>query len=72
LGAEGFKRKITAIMNADIVGYGKLTGNDKAVIVQVLAVYKNVRSAPSERVFSAKTPNLSIRRLNGDYKILFV
>jgi len=40
LGAEGFKRKINAIMSADIVGYSKLTGYDKAVIVQVLAVYK--------------------------------
>ena len=59
-------------MSADIVVYSKLTGYDKAVIVQVLAVYKNVRSAPSERALSAKTPNLSIRRLNGGDKILFV
>ncbi len=43
--AEGFKRKITAIMSADVVGYSKLMGNDESATVQTLAVYKSVMSA---------------------------
>ena len=43
--AEGFKRKITAIMSADVVGYSKLMGDDEAATVKTLAVYKNVMSA---------------------------
>ncbi len=42
--AEGFKRKITAIMSSDVVGYSKLMGDDEAATVQTLAVYKNVMS----------------------------
>ena len=33
MGAEGFKRKITAIMSADVVGYSKLMGDDEAASV---------------------------------------
>ena len=44
MGAEGFKRKITAIMSADVVGYSKLMGDNEAATVQTLAVYKNVMS----------------------------
>jgi len=43
--AEGFKRKITAIMSADVVGYSKLMGDDEAATVKTLSVYKNVMSA---------------------------
>ena len=42
MGAEGFIRKITAIMSADVVGYSKLMGDDEAATVKTLAVYKNV------------------------------
>ena len=45
MGTEGFKRKITAIMSADVVGYSKLMGDDEAATVQTLAVYKNVMSS---------------------------
>ena len=45
MGAEGFKRKITAIMSSDVVGYSKLMGDDEAATVQTLAVYKGVMSA---------------------------
>jgi class 3 adenylate cyclase len=34
MGAEGFKRKITAIMSADVVGYSKLMGDDEAATVR--------------------------------------
>ena len=41
---EGFKRKITAIMSADVVGYSKLMGDDETATVQTLAIYKDVMS----------------------------
>lgn len=44
MGAEGFSRKITAIMSADVVGYSKLMAEDEAATVQTLAVYKNILS----------------------------
>ena len=43
--AEGFKRKITAIMSSDVVGYSKLMGDDEAATVKTLEAYKNVMSA---------------------------
>ena len=39
-----FKRKITAIMSADVVGYSKLMGDDEAATVQTLELYKSVMS----------------------------
>ena len=45
MGAEGFKRKITAIMSSDVVGYSKLMGDDEAATVKTLEVYKSVMSA---------------------------
>ena len=44
MNTEGFKRKITAIMSADVVGYSKLMGDDETATVQTLSVYKNVMS----------------------------
>jgi len=49
MGTEGFKRKITAIMSSDVVGYSKLMGDDEAATVQTLAVYKSVMSALIEQ-----------------------
>jgi TolB-like protein/class 3 adenylate cyclase/Tfp pilus assembly protein PilF len=45
MSAEGFKRKITAIMSSDVVGYSKLMGNDEAATVKTLEAYKSVMSA---------------------------
>jgi len=45
MGAEGFKRKITAIMSSDVVGYSKLMGDDEAATVKTLESYKGVMSA---------------------------
>ena len=44
MGAEGFKRKITAIMSSDVVGYSKLMGDDEAATVKTLEAYKSVMS----------------------------
>ncbi|MGB5185514.1 MAG: tetratricopeptide repeat protein, partial [Acidimicrobiia bacterium] len=45
MGADGFKRKITAIMSSDVVGYSKLMGDDEAATVNTLEAYKSVMSA---------------------------
>ena len=45
MSTEGFKRKITAIMSADVVGYSKLMGDDEAATVQTLAAYKDVMTS---------------------------
>jgi adenylate cyclase len=45
MGANGFKRKITAIMSSDVVGYSKLMGDDEAATVKTLETYKSVMSA---------------------------
>jgi adenylate cyclase len=44
MGADGFKRKITAIMSSDVVGYSKLMGDDEAATVKTLEAYKSVMS----------------------------
>jgi adenylate cyclase len=45
MSAEGFKRKITAIMSSDVVGYSRLMGDDEATTVKTLEAYKSVMSA---------------------------
>jgi adenylate cyclase len=39
---EEFKRKLTAVMSADVVGYSRLMGEDEADTVQTLNVYKEI------------------------------
>ena len=42
---EGFKRKLTAILNADVVGYSRLMGEDEDTTVQTLTTYRDVISS---------------------------
>jgi adenylate cyclase len=39
---QDFKRKLTAVFSADVVGYGRLMGEDEAATVQTLEIYKGV------------------------------
>jgi TolB-like protein/class 3 adenylate cyclase/Tfp pilus assembly protein PilF len=39
---EGFKRKLTAILSADVVGYSRLMGEDEETTVQTLKTYREV------------------------------
>jgi adenylate cyclase len=52
--AEGFKRKITAIMSSDVVGYSKLMGDDEAATVKTMEAYRfnilQLRLIPLEKV----------------------
>ena len=36
---EGFKRKLTAIFSADVVGYSRLMAEDEDTILQTLTTY---------------------------------
>jgi adenylate cyclase len=38
---EGFKRKLTAILSADVEGYSRLMGNDEEATVRTLKSYHN-------------------------------
>ena len=42
---EGFKRKLTAILSADVVGYSRLMGEDEDTTVQTLTTYRDIISS---------------------------
>ena len=37
---EGFKRKLTAVLSADAVGYSRLMAEDEAATVKTIATYR--------------------------------
>jgi TolB-like protein/class 3 adenylate cyclase len=41
---EGFKRKLTAILSADVVGYSRLMGEDEEATVRTLNTFRDVMS----------------------------
>ena len=41
---EGFKRKLTAILSADVEGYSRLMGDDEEATVRTLTAYREVMS----------------------------
>jgi adenylate cyclase len=41
---EGFRRKLTTILNADAVGYSRLMGDDEAATVRTIELYRNIIS----------------------------
>jgi adenylate cyclase len=42
---EGFKRKLTAILSADVVGYSRLMEDNEQATIQTLNIYRNSMSA---------------------------
>jgi adenylate cyclase len=42
---EGFKRKLTAILSADAVGYSRLMAEDEAATVKTIATYREIMSS---------------------------
>ena len=60
--AEKFKRKLTAILSADVKGYSRLMGKDEAGTIQTLTAYKEVMATFIEqhqgRVVDAPGDNL--------------
>ncbi|MFI5329602.1 MAG: adenylate/guanylate cyclase domain-containing protein [Desulfobaccales bacterium] len=45
MAAEGFKRKLTAILSTDAVGYSRLMGEDEVATLRTLETYKRVIAA---------------------------
>jgi adenylate cyclase len=45
MAGEGFKRKLTAILSADAVGYSRLMAEDEAGTVKTLATYREVMTS---------------------------
>jgi adenylate cyclase len=44
MATQEFKRKLTAILSADAVGYSRLMGEDEAGTLRTLETYKRVMS----------------------------
>ncbi|ABK16877.1 adenylate/guanylate cyclase domain-containing protein [Syntrophobacter fumaroxidans] len=44
MGTNGFKRKLAAILSADVAGYSRLMGEDEAATVRTLEAYRRVIS----------------------------
>jgi adenylate cyclase len=42
---EGFKRKLTAILSADVAGYSRLMSEDEAATVKTLAAYREIMAS---------------------------
>ena len=42
---ESFKRKLTAILSADVVGYSRLMGEDEDATIRTLTSYRELTSA---------------------------
>ncbi|MGD9304876.1 MAG: adenylate/guanylate cyclase domain-containing protein [Desulfobacterales bacterium] len=59
---EGFKRKLTAILSADVEGYSRLMGEDEEATVRTLNTYREVMTTLIQqhngRVLDAKGDNL--------------
>ena len=39
---QGFKRKLTAILSADVEGYSRLMGEDEEATVRTITAYREV------------------------------
>lgn len=59
---EAFKRKLTAILSADVAGYSRLMGKDEEANVRTLTEYRGVMTMliqqHSGRVLDSKGDNL--------------
>ena len=42
---QGFKRKLTAVLSADAVGYSRLMAEDEASTVKTIATYREIMSS---------------------------
>ena len=51
---QGFKRKLTAILSADAVGYSRLMGDDEAATVRTITAYREVISTIIQHAFGHK------------------
>ena len=45
MSAQGVKRKLTAILSADVEGYSRLMGEDEESTVRTLTAYREIMSS---------------------------
>jgi TolB-like protein len=61
---EGFKRKLAAILSADVVGYSRLMGDDEESTIRTLTIYRSAMTALIQqhrgRVVDAPGDNLLV------------
>jgi site-specific recombinase XerD len=50
MGAEGYKRKLTAIMSADVAGYSRFMGDNESETVKTLEAYKEIMFALNKQL----------------------
>ena len=50
MNTEDFKRKLTAILSADVVGYSRLMSADEAFTVKTITAYREVMSSLIKQV----------------------
>ena len=60
---EGFKRKLTAILSADVKGYSRLMGEDEVATVRTLTAYREVMTTLVEHHPGYFFPDLYSRRI---------
>ncbi len=42
MATKDFKRKLTAILSADVAGYSRLMGEDEAATVEAITTYREI------------------------------
>ena len=59
---DGYKRKLTTILSADVVGYSRLMGDDEVVTVSALKLHRNMITEKvqsfNERVIDSQGDNI--------------
>jgi class 3 adenylate cyclase len=67
---EGFKRKLTAILSADVVEYSRLMGDDEEATVRTLTAYREVLSTLIQqhngKILDSQGDNLLAEFVTGD------
>ena len=54
MNTEEFKRKLTAILSADVVGYSRLMSADEAATVKTLTTYREIMASLIKRHSGAR------------------
>jgi len=49
---QGFKRKLTAILSADVKGYSRLMGEDEVATVRTLTAYREMMDSPGDNLLA--------------------
>ena len=59
---EGFKRKLTAILSADAVGYSRLMAEDEVATVKTIASYREIMATAVQCAVAVQKRNSDTKR----------